>query len=609
MSIVTILWPMVAAAALTLGTIQLLIWFQHREKWERVVFFLMSLATAGMALTELGMMTATTGAEFGFALRWNHVPVLLNFFAIVGFLLLHLRAGRVWLAVLAIGIRTVALVINFLLHPNINFREITGVRQVDFLGDQVSLAIGRPNPLMAFAQSALLVLLAFAIDVTVTVWRRGEKKRALLVGGSLVFFIVAGTIQAVLSHWGLVDVPAIGSVYFLGMIVVTTFDLSRGERRAAQLSGELAESEQRMTLAAEAANMGIWIRYLANSEIWASDQWRTLFGFAPEDSLDFEKVMGRLHPEDRESVRQSLDEAVARGGRYDAEFRLLLPDGGIRWISAHSRVESDEKGRPLLVRGASRDCTARKEAELETQLLRQEITHVGRVSMMGQLASALAHEINQPLGAILRNAEAAEIFMRHESPDLDEIRAILADIRRDDQRAGLVIERMRSLLKRHDLDTRPLAASELIAEVASLLRGDAAARRVNLEVAVFGNLPTVSGDRVHLQQVLLNLIINAMDALDGGPEISRCVTVTAHATDVGMIEIAVSDRGPGIPEDKLARVFDPFFTTKSAGMGMGLSISQTIVQSHGGRLWAENNPDGGATFRFTLPTSGNEVAP
>jgi two-component system, LuxR family, sensor kinase FixL len=609
MSIVTILWPMVAAAALTLGTIQLLIWFQHREKWERVVFFLMSLATAGMALTELGMMTAATGAEFGFALRWNHVPVLLNFFAIIGFLLLHLRAGRVWLALLAIGIRTISLVINFLLHPNINFREITGVRQVDFLGDQVSLAIGRPNPLMAFAQSALLVLLAFAIDVTVTVWRRGEKRRALLVGGSLVFFIVAGTIQAMLSHWGIVDVPAIGSVYFLGMIVVTTFDLSLGERRAAQLSGELAESEQRMTLAAEAANMGIWIRYLSNSEIWASDQWRTLFGFAPEDSLDFEKVMGRLHPDDRETVRQSLDEAVARGGRYDAEFRLLLPDGGIRWISAHSRVESDEKGRPLLVRGASRDCTARKEAELETQRLRQEITHVGRVSMMGQLASALAHEINQPLGAILRNAEAAEIFMRHESPDLDEIRAILADIRRDDQRAGLVIERMRSLLKRHDLDTRPLAASELIAEVASLLRGDAAARRVNLEVAVFGNLPTVSGDRVHLQQVLLNLIINAMDALDGGLEISRCVTVMAHATDARMIEIAVSDSGPGIPEHKLARVFDPFFTTKSAGMGMGLPISQTIVQSHGGQLWAENNPDGGATFRFTLPTLGNEVTP
>ena len=255
----------------------------------------------------------------------------------------------------------------------------------------------------------------------------------------------------------------------------------------------------------------------------------------------------------------------------------------------------------MLIRGASRDCTQRKHAEQETLRLRQEIAHVSRVSMMGQLATSLAHEINQPLGAILRNAEAAELFMQHESPDLDEIRAILADIRKDDQRAGTVIDRMRALLKRHDLDTRPLDTGECVGDAAGLVQADAASRNVKLELEVPGDLPLVRGDRVHLQQVLLNLILNGMDALNGAAREDRRVTVSARFDGVKTVEFAVRDTGHGIPEDKLAHVFDPFFTTKPNGMGMGLAISRTIIEAHGGRLWAENGADGGAVFRFTLP--------
>lgn len=608
MSLVTIFWPMVAATSLTLGGIHLLIWWRNRDMPERLWFFMMTVATTGMAFTELAMMKAATGAEFGSALRWNHLPVWVNFFAVTGFLLTHLRAGWRWLAGLAIGIRTVSLVINFLVHPNINFREITGVRQVGFLGDQVSLAVGQPSPLMALAQSGLLLLLAFAIGVTLSVWRRGEKRKALLVGGSIVFFITAGTMQAVLSHWGLVDVPAIGSVYFLGMIVLTAFDLSLGVQRAGQLSDELGESERRMTLAAEAVNLGLWIRDVPRDEIWANRQWRDLFGFAPEERLELDGVFQRLHPDDREEIRQTMAAAVECGERYDVEYRVVLPEGGVRWIASHGRIEADANGRALRMRGVSRDCTERKAAELETLHLRQEITHVGRVSMMGQLASALAHEINQPLGAILRNAEAAELFLRHESPDLDEIRAILADIRRDDQRAGMVIERMRTLLRRHDLTARPVEVGELFAEVGSLLRGDAAARKVKLELAAPNDLPPALGDRIHLQQVLLNLILNGMDALNGAAAEGRRVNVVARLAESRMIEIAVSDSGHGIPAEKLAHVFEPFFTTKPSGIGMGLPISQNIVETHGGRLWAENNDaGGGAVFRFTLPLIDGEV--
>ena len=236
------------------------------------------------------------------------------------------------------------------------------------------------------------------------------------------------------------------------------------------------------------------------------------------------------------------------------------------------------------MRGAARDVTERKLAEQEAQRLQHEIAHAGRVSMMGQLAASLAHEINQPLGSILRNAEAAELFLQHASPDLDEVRAILADIRADDERAGAVIDRMRGLLERRTLDRRRLDLGALVGDVAALVRVDAATRQVKVDVDVPGDLPQVLGDRVHLQQVLLNLILNGMDALNGAHPGDRRVSVAARRDGAGVVEISVADGGPGISTDTLARIFDPFFTTKPNGMGMGLAISRTIVEAHGGRI-------------------------
>jgi PAS domain S-box-containing protein len=363
----------------------------------------------------------------------------------------------------------------------------------------------------------------------------------------------------------------------------------------------LREIEERMRLAVEAANFGIWIRDLARNEIWATDKWRGLFGFAETERLELDKILQRIHFEDRDTFRLVFEKAAEGDGSYEAEYRVVLPGGEMRWINSRGRVEFDDAKKPILVRSVSNDITGRKEIEEETQNLRRQIAHAGRVSMMGQLASALAHEINQPLGAILRNAEAAELFMQAQSPDLDEVRAILADIRKDDQRAGSVIDRMRGLLKRQNLDKRPMDVGELVGGVAALLRSDAAARHIKLELAVADHLPHVLGDLVHLQQVLLNLIVNGMDALDGANGGDRRVSVTAALNGPKAIEIAVSDSGPGVPADQLTHIFDPFFTTKPNGMGMGLPISRTIIEAHNGRLWAENRKEGGASFRFTLP--------
>jgi signal transduction histidine kinase len=251
----------------------------------------------------------------------------------------------------------------------------------------------------------------------------------------------------------------------------------------------------------------------------------------------------------------------------------------------------------------------RRAAELTSRGRLLEVLHLNRTATAGLLSASFAHEINQPLGAILRNAEAAELFMQKSSPDLDEIRTILADIRKDDQRAGAIIDRMRALLKRHDLDTRPLDVGELVRDVAGLVSSDAAARRVKVEIDVPSDVRPVRGDRVHLQQVLLNLILNGMDALDGELREDRRVSVTARPDGARSVHIAVNDTGDGIPANNLAHVFDSFYTTKPNGMGMGLSISRAIIEAHGGKLWAENSSGSGATFHFTLPTAEETAVP
>ena len=413
------------------------------------------------------------------------------------------------------------------------------------------------------------------------------------------------------EHRGTV-LSAVGVLALQSLLIVGLLYQRRARRKAEiesrRSEAELRESEERLLLAAEAAHLGIWIRDLTRNDIWATDSWRALFGFAKSEPLDLNGTLRRVHPDDRETVQCTLARALEGDGRYEMEYRVVLHRGQIRWIASRGRAQFNGAGTPILVREVSLDVTERKNTEREAQLLRQEVAHVGRVSMMGQLASALAHEINQPLGAILRNAEAAELFMQSASPDLEEVRAILADIVKDDRRAGAVIDRMRALLKRHELEVIGLDVGEVIGDVVTLIRADAVSRHVKLDVDIAGDLRPVRGDRVHLQQVLLNLVLNGMDAVNEVNQEDRRVTVTARPGGARIVEVAVGDTGRGIPADTLANVFDPFFSTKPNGMGMGLPISRTIVEAHGGHLWAENNHGRGATFRFTLPIAEEAAA-
>jgi len=603
MSLVTIVYSMIAGVCFTLAAVHLPVWLRNREARTTLAFAVAAICSGAVACGELLMLTATTPAEYAAAQKWNNVPIALLLVALAVFGYHYLRAGRLWLALLGIGLRLIAIAINFGVGQNLNFLEVTALGRIPYMGEEVAIAIGVRNPWLVITQLDAFVLMLFFADASITAWRHGRRTVALLVGGSLTFFMLASAGRSLLVFWLGVQLPSMVSLFSLGVVLVMGYALSMELLRARQLANELEDREMQAKLAAEAANMGTWTRDIVNGTIQASEKWRELFGFAPGEPLTLQAVLPRIRFDDETAFDNRLAQAARHGGDYHAELRLTRPDGQVRWIAAIGRVAFDARGRPLRSRGVCIDITARKHQEREMLRLRQDIAHVGGMSVMGQLASALAHEINQPLGAILRNAEAAALFMQDPSPDLAEISAILEDIRKDDQRAGAVIDRLRALLRRQEVAMTELHLNQVLGDVATLLRPDAAARHVAMQYDVAPDLPPVHGDRVQLQQVLLNLVLNAMDALrsEGGP--NRTVAVTARQEGPGTLEISVADTGTGIPAGQVERVFDPFFTTKTTGIGMGLSISRSIVETHGGRLWAENNAQRGATFRFTLPVA------
>ena len=249
------------------------------------------------------------------------------------------------------------------------------------------------------------------------------------------------------------------------------------------------------------------------------------------------------------------------------------------------------------------DVSIRRASEQAAARQRNELAHLSRVSMLGALSGSLAHELNQPLTAILSNAQAAQRFLAHTPPRLDQVNDIIADIVKNDKRAALVIQRLRSLLKKDVSEHVPLEVNETVQDALRLMQSDLVSRGVDVVTDFGANLPLVSADRVQLQQVILNFVVNGCEAMED-LESKPLLVVRTHRADSGNVEITVADRGSGISEDQLAGVFEPFVTTKPHGMGLGLAICRTIVESHGGRIWATNNTDQGATLHFELPGQG-----
>jgi PAS domain S-box-containing protein len=408
-----------------------------------------------------------------------------------------------------------------------------------------------------------------------------------------------------LRHIRCVGIPLVEGEVLKGFLG-TAMDITEQEL----LTHELERRQAHLTEAQKLTHTGSWAWRLADRKtVHLSEEWYRIYGFGPaEGAPTWEEYLERVHPEDRLKWKGIIEQAIVERADYDQEFRILLPNGMVKWIRTVGHpVLSDDGDLDQFV-GSSTDITAVKSAEQEREKLRQleaDLAHIDRVSTLGELAASLAHEIKQPIAAAITSANSCMEWLAHEPPNLDRARAAAARIDKYGNRAAEIIDRIRSFYRKSPPRRELVDVNGIIQEMLTLLKGEATRSSIAMRTDLAAELPEIMADRVQLQQVFMNLMLNAIEAMkDSGGELK----VKSHLQD-GQLQFSVSDTGVGLPMEKMDQIFSAFFTTKPQGSGMGLAISRSIVESHGGQLWASANDGRGATFHFTLPIQVTESSP
>jgi C4-dicarboxylate-specific signal transduction histidine kinase len=404
---------------------------------------------------------------------------------------------------------------------------------------------------------------------------------------------------------------ALGAVAFLCVLIFFSFVQQRRRYRAEKSP---SESQDRLALIASMGSFGFCSWDAATDRVWASARARAIFGLDGEAPLVREALLAAIYPVDRASVLQTISESASASDTMEVELRVIgqggEQGGEVRWITAKGCAFRDAKGSILRMAGYVVDDSQRKRISTELLKLQQKLTHLTRVALLGELSGALAHELQQPLTAILCNVQAAQILTAKEPFNVEELREILQEIVNDDKNAGQIITRLRALLVRGETQFQRVDIGDLIRDVLTLAHGTLMERNVQVNTRIDEAIPSVRGDRVELQQVLLNLVLNASESMSANPARDRRIEVVgALNADDGTVLTSVLDCGRGIDVDQLEHVFEPFFTTKEGGLGLGLAISHSIIVAHEGRLWATNRSDRGAAFHFTLPVTAREGEP
>lgn len=593
---------MVAATSLTLAAVHGFVWLRQRDALSSLMFCLMATGTAGMAGSELAMMNAQTVEAYGNALQWFNLPLWLMTVSLVGFVHFYLGSGRLWLAASVCGLRTLGLVLNFSLHPNVYYTSISEVRRISFLGQNVTVADGIPNPLMLIGQVSLLLLAVYLVDATFRGYREGNYRRSLSVGMSMLFFVLALSMQTILVLWDVIDAPIVASLFFLGIIAAMGAELSNDMIRSARLANDLQirenelRRERELTDAIFESAPGMLYLHSRDGRIvrWNS-QHEKITGYANEETKDM-RVESLFKEEDLPKLEEAWDRAFSKGAN-EIELDLIRKNGqAVRYFFTAVRVEI--YGKPHLV-GIGIDVSTQRAISREAAKQREEVAHLARMASMSELSSSLAHELNQPLAIILSNAQAAQRLLSSETPDLKEVRDILDDIVTADIRAADVIKRLRAILRRGEPVLEPVAPAELFTKALQLTKAEVESAHVIVNQRHSQKLPVIPADRIPVEQVLVNLIKNACDAMANNG--SRDKTITLSCINEGAsLRFSIRDNGCGLPEN-VDQIFEAFHSTKPNGLGLGLTICQTIIRAHGGRLWVEPNKSHGATFHFTLP--------
>jgi PAS domain S-box-containing protein len=378
------------------------------------------------------------------------------------------------------------------------------------------------------------------------------------------------------------------------------------ERKEAE--NALRQSRNYLAEAQRLSHTGSFGWRVATREIIWSDETFRIFGFDKAPSVTLDMVVRRIHPDDRAGAQQNIDRASSDGRDFDHEYRLLMPDDSTKYVHATAHAVTDASDGVEFV-GAVTDVTEHKRAAEILHEAQAELAHVARATALGELAASIAHEVNQPLAAVIANAAAALRWLDRETPNLKEAHTALESIVNDGNRAGEVIQRVRALVTRTAYQKVPLDINEVVNEVITLLHRELFGQRTSLRMELAPGLGLVVGDRIQLQQVILNLVVNGIEAMQPVTDRRRELVIRTHQDEGRQILVTVGDCGVGLTAENADRLFDPFFTTKSGGMGMGLSICRSIVESHGGQLSASRNTGPGATFQFSLPMQQEDNTP
>jgi PAS domain S-box-containing protein len=589
MNWITIVWSMNAGACLTLAAIYLVVWCTRRESWVHLLFSCSAIAAAAIAVFELAMLHTQTVGRYEALMRWVHVPVWVLLLSFVGFVRAYLRAGRPWLAWSIYGLRTLVLIINLILTPNINFREITSIRHLGLWGGELaSLPVGVPNPWGILSLISLPLLLIFFVDAMITVWRRGDRRRASVIGGSMIF----GTILALhipLVIWGVIHVPFFLCFAYTGIVAAMGYELSNDMFHAAQLARKLELSEKRLNLAAESANLGMWEWDLKKDEIWLTGTRRAQLGLPVSGRITFEDLFSRWHADDRNKVWQALKEAIEAGKDYEAEYRIVLADGSVRWISARGRVQLDDHRKPMRLTGVSLDITARKEAEVlaqqhrdeldqlrqqRTALLEKEVAERARlerevIEICAREERRIAYDLHDGVGQQLVGiglyAKLLEEQLRAERPS-------------EADKASVIVKLINDAARQTRLTARTLEGADGVGDLKAALRSLAASASQNCSIkatvtAEGSSLPISPPVAAQLYRIAQEAVHNAVEH---GP--AREVQINL-AFNHEVLMLTIRDDGKG-------------FDSNANGHGMGLRIMRYRAQCIGGSCEVQSSSEG-----------------
>jgi PAS domain S-box-containing protein len=389
--------------------------------------------------------------------------------------------------------------------------------------------------------------------------------------------------------------PSGDLVEFVGTVMDVT------ERKHAE--DKLRQSEAYLAEAQKLTHTGSWVWEVApRRALHLSEEWYRIYGFDPEEGMiTWEKRLERIHPDDRAGQQQAIYRAINEKSDYEVEYRIILPSGTIRHLHSVGHPVLDASGNLVQFVGSSTDITERRQAEEALRQAQADLARISRITTMGELTASLAHEVNQPIAAAVTDANTCLRWLNRDQPDLDEAREAASRMVKDATRAAEIISRTRLLFKKVNPQWESLDMHEIIREMVALMSGEAARYSISVWAELAAELPEVMGDRVQLQQVLMNLLVNSIEAMKDadGP---RELIIRSQTTENGQLMVSISDTGVGLPPQQANKIFDAFFTTKPQGTGMGLRISRSIVESHGGRLWAADNSSRGASFHLSLPT-------